>query len=376
MNNLLFNQIVDRKGQDLTEADVKQLENLATVYPFCQTAHLLLAKVFKDQGSSLTDMKIKTAAAYSTDRKQLKNFLLSNEEVLDSSETENQRELQEEITEPSFEESIEDGSSETIEVDNSEVEAISDVGGGSQAEEPIVESKEMSVADQVRETLEELKRSREVTGNIDEQEQKDSTPINMEEEVQVESSESVEDSQITITGESEDETKSDASQVIANEGVDELKDSERKEKSRQKKVEVEVKNYQLGEDVVDSRLGESGGSAPNSEADLILKYLENVEEKKDKSAKKKDNQKVIDAFIKNNPVISRPSKDKEEGKSVDFAKQSSVIKKQIVSENMAKIQVKQGRYKQAIEIYEQLILKKPEKKSYFVGLIEELKNKL
>lgn len=376
MNNLLFNQIVDRKGQDLTEAEVKQLENLATVYPFCQTAHLLLAKVFKDNGSSLTDMKIKTAAAYSTDRKQLKNFLLSNEKLLNSSETENQQELQEEIFEPSFEESLEDDPSETIEVDNSEVEVISDVGEGSQAEEPIVESKEMSVTDQVRETLEELKRSREVTGNIDEQEQKDSTPFNMEEEVQVESSESVEDPQITFTEESEDETKSDTSRGIADEDVDELKNSEKKEKSHQKKVEVEVKNYQLGEDVVDSRLGESGGSAPNSEADLILKYLENVEEKKDKSAKKKDNQKVIDAFIKNNPVISRPSKDKEEGKSVDFAKQSSVIKKQIVSENMAKIQVKQGRYKQAIEIYEQLILKKPEKKSYFVGLIEELKNKL
>ena len=47
-------------------------------------------------------------------------------------------------------------------------------------------------------------------------------------------------------------------------------------------------------------------------------------------------------------------------------------KKGIVSENLATIMIKQGKYVKAIEIYQELILKFPEKKAYFAGLIQNL----
>jgi hypothetical protein len=43
-----------------------------------------------------------------------------------------------------------------------------------------------------------------------------------------------------------------------------------------------------------------------------------------------------------------------------------------VSEGMAKIMARQGKIERAIEIYEQLMLKKPEKKAYFAEKIKDL----
>jgi tetratricopeptide (TPR) repeat protein len=63
----------------------------------------------------------------------------------------------------------------------------------------------------------------------------------------------------------------------------------------------------------------------------------------------------------------------------DQSEQEDLIKKRnngpttsIVSEGMAKILLRQGKIEKAIEMYEQLILKKPEKKAYFAEKIKDL----
>jgi tetratricopeptide (TPR) repeat protein len=63
----------------------------------------------------------------------------------------------------------------------------------------------------------------------------------------------------------------------------------------------------------------------------------------------------------------------------DQSEQEDLVKKRsagpttsIVSEGMAKILLRQGKIEKAIEMYEQLILKKPEKKAYFAEKIKEL----
>jgi hypothetical protein len=59
----------------LTGADVHELEQLAQAFPYCQTAHLLLAKAAHDQGSMLAGQRLRRAATYAADRALLRQLI-------------------------------------------------------------------------------------------------------------------------------------------------------------------------------------------------------------------------------------------------------------------------------------------------------------
>ncbi|WP_022824855.1 hypothetical protein [Hymenobacter norwichensis] len=59
----------------ISEAEVRELEQLAAAFPYCQTAHLLLAKSAHDQGSMLASQRLRRAATYAVDRQLLRQLL-------------------------------------------------------------------------------------------------------------------------------------------------------------------------------------------------------------------------------------------------------------------------------------------------------------
>ncbi len=59
----------------LSGADVRELEQLAQAFPYCQTAHLLLAKAAHDQGSMLAGQRLRRAATYAADRALLRQLI-------------------------------------------------------------------------------------------------------------------------------------------------------------------------------------------------------------------------------------------------------------------------------------------------------------
>ncbi len=98
------------------------------------------------------------------------------------------------------------------------------------------------------------------------------------------------------------------------------------------------------------------------------------QEKSKKPLSKKAKTNLIDSFIENDPSISR-----SKGEFYDpvvKARQSVVEQEDIVSETLAQIYYDQGYYDKAILMYEKLILKIPEKSSYFAALIQKAKNEL
>ena len=84
---------------------------------------------------------------------------------------------------------------------------------------------------------------------------------------------------------------------------------------------------------------------------------------------------LIDKFILTNPRIE-PIKDSAKVSSEDISKLFAEREGGFVTETLAKIYINQGYYSKAIDIYQELSLKFPEKSSYFASQIEKVKEYL
>ncbi|WP_370086117.1 hypothetical protein [Ekhidna sp.] len=100
------------------------------------------------------------------------------------------------------------------------------------------------------------------------------------------------------------------------------------------------------------------------------KTKKSEEKKDDDSSGRKSQQEIIDKFIKEAPSIKYQRK--EDMSAEDLAEKSAVWDPNLASEYLAEIYLHQGNKKRAIEIYEALSLKYPEKKSYFADLISKI----
>ncbi len=109
-----------------------------------------------------------------------------------------------------------------------------------------------------------------------------------------------------------------------------------------------------------------------------IREIEAEKEQKKKETKTKNKprskQEIIDSFIKNQPVMPAPKNTFYN--PVEYAKRSVVDQENIISETLANIYLGQGHYEKAIHVYEKLILKFPEKSSYFAALIEKAKKNI
>jgi hypothetical protein len=113
----------------------------------------------------------------------------------------------------------------------------------------------------------------------------------------------------------------------------------------------------------------------STESNSANKQLVNEElENEEKSSISNKADQLITQFIEKEPSISRPKK--EFFSPVRNAKESLSEEALPVSETLAKIFALQGNFPKAIAIYQQLILKNPEKKSFFATQIIELTEKL
>ncbi|MBA4322090.1 MAG: hypothetical protein C0408_04670 [Odoribacter sp.] len=91
-----------------------------------------------------------------------------------------------------------------------------------------------------------------------------------------------------------------------------------------------------------------------------------------KNLRKQEQADLIDKFIIANPRIE-PVRDRSELPVEDISKSFTEEKGGFITETLAKIYISQAYYSRAIDIYEKLSLKFPEKSSYFATQIEKVK---
>ena len=131
--------------------------------------------------------------------------------------------------------------------------------------------------------------------------------------------------------------------------------------------EPKISNQELKEPLVPAADKQSEFHNEDSE---IVKAPEPLEPAPSQFTSKAE---LIDKFIKNAPRITRSQSDFY--KANDYSRKSDTDRGDIVSETLARIILAQGDQEKAIKIYEKLILKVPEKSSYFARQIEKIKHK-
>jgi tetratricopeptide (TPR) repeat protein len=103
-----------------------------------------------------------------------------------------------------------------------------------------------------------------------------------------------------------------------------------------------------------------------------IKKIQEEADIADKNSKKLLQAELIDKFIIANPRIE-PQKDKIDIQNNDISGPFVEEAGGLFTETLAKIYFNQGYYSKAIDIYEKLSLKFPEKSSYFASQIEKVK---
>jgi hypothetical protein len=87
----------------------------------------------------------------------------------------------------------------------------------------------------------------------------------------------------------------------------------------------------------------------------------------------KEQQEIIDQFIKTQPTITRPKPEQLSEQAPDLMASLTEFNDSIISETLVEILLKQGKKEKAMEVLKKLIWKYPQKKAYFAAQIEDLK---
>lgn len=111
-----------------------------------------------------------------------------------------------------------------------------------------------------------------------------------------------------------------------------------------------------------------------SAGDDLIETIKKREKKTIVDSKKKEQIDLIKAFSKKSIKLATIKEIEANQNTENLAANSTQINDNLISESYAKLLLKQNKKDKAIEIYEKLGLKFPDKKAYFADLIENLKN--
>ncbi len=145
------------------------------------------------------------------------------------------------------------------------------------------------------------------------------------------------------------------------------------------KDQTDPENY----DLLNFELSENVYSLEKLDSDKERSLTESTNEvnlvpiKKQKGIRTEQKDQLIDRFILDNPAFAvKPRENSEVGEHPMAQIENVGEKDEFITETLARIYMNQGLYQKAINAFEKLSLKYPEKSAYFARQIEEVTNLL
>ncbi|MFN0048760.1 MAG: hypothetical protein ACKVOU_06530 [Cytophagales bacterium] len=345
MNRDQFHELL-KNPSSVSALDADALEKLLVTFPYCNVANVLLAKVSSDKGSMFSNQKIKRAALFSPSRERLKSILLTKTDETEIKSENNKIEIQTQLI-------SEDNQNPSLEEILVEREII------------LVEKKTFSDATIASQSLETDSKIYFHESSSDEASKEKMQ--NLRDEIQ-EVLKSLKGLETAFRDKISTESKKNPLDIIKDD-ADEMDTKISSNENIKFNIDDLLVDKPLKFYVHDANFGKS---LKNASADLINEYLKfrpyEIEQKPDLSTQAS----IIEKFLESNISMPRFGDLAETNSKPDLSKLSTQLDDSLVSENMANIFEKQGKIKKAIEVYEKLKLKNPDKSTYFANKIENL----
>ncbi|MBL3655679.1 tetratricopeptide repeat protein [Fulvivirga sediminis] len=315
MNKQKFIKIV-KNYNNISEEDRTKLHELVKNYPYSQILHTLIAKANNDANTDIATQTLQYAALYASDRHVLRDII-------------EEKPVEEEV----------------IATDDEESETIEKTGFSVSIDENGLQSEELR--DSVLLDLEALRKSKE------------SYLEWVEEHPEVEKQTS---SKNTTKKSTEESSASKDSKATSSKESTAKKAAKTSTKSTSKKSTASNKKTTTAKAKPKAKTSEAkdGGSTTKRKTSSTPS-----------KTNKEEQDQIIAQFINSEPSLSAKAKPSSAAQ-VDLSESSTHFSDDLVSENLAKILIGQGKKDKAIDIYKKLIWKFPQKKSYFATQIKDL----
>ncbi|WP_353717905.1 hypothetical protein [Dyadobacter sp. 676] len=140
----------------------------------------------------------------------------------------------------------------------------------------------------------------------------------------------------------------------------------------QQLVESDNERYDATVDV-DDILEPQPSPEPLDSDDILISTVEQQDSAElQRTEEQRRQQQIIQGFMKKNPRIARQDNNLEPVNIDLSARLGGSPDTSIETEAFAQILIRQGKIEKAIDVYQKLILKKPEKRNYFAKKLSEL----